>query len=141
MTRSSYRTGLLALAALCAAACVDVGSPITREPTTAIGRPDPATALVGGWSRTVIFTAGDGDVHSSETIWHFRSDSTADRTVVATSVAAGVADTVVATALWEASGSQVTITYLPPDAGTATFEYSVHADTLTLGGQDFVRDE
>jgi hypothetical protein len=96
---------------------------------------------VGQWSHDEIFTDDNGGVHSSRTVWRFEEDSTARRLVIATDVAAGFADTVAANALWEATGTKLTITFQPPDTGTVTFTYQVHLSSLTLGGVEFVRDE
>jgi len=125
--------------ALAAVGCVDGDSP-TRSGTSGIGG-GASALLVGQWSRTVVFDDDAGDIHSSRTIWRFDDDSSAKRTVIATSVAAGITDTVSTNARWEATATQVTITYQQPDSGAVTFPYTVHLSTLTLGGVQFVRDE
>lgn len=123
-------------------ACFD-----TRGPLAPIGHVESgggtagtqSPSLVGRWSNTVLITTPTGDVQSSQTIWSFRADGTADRTVITRSVAAGVADTVVSSARWATSGARVTITFDTPGSGTVTFDFSVSGDTLTLGGQTFTR--
>jgi hypothetical protein len=125
--------------AIAVAACVDGDSP-TRSGTSGIGG-GAAALLVGQWSRTVVFDDDGGDIHSSRTVWRFEADSGAKRMVIATSVAAGITDTVSADARWEATPTQVTIDFQQPDSGTVTFPYQVHLSTLTLGGVEFVRDE
>lgn len=136
------------VAALALGACVDGGALSAPDTSTATGggtgvggSGDGGSSLVGEWSRTILFTADDGDIHTSRTIWWFDADSSAARWVIAASVAAGFADTVTADALWDADGRRVTISYEPPATGTVTFDYSVRADTLTLGGEVFVRDD
>ena len=139
--RAAVAVWVVVVAVLSVMACTDASGPITRAGTSARGGggggDDPM--LVGQWSRTVIFATDDGDIHSSQTIWSFQSDSTARRSVIATSVAAGIADTVIANARWEAGGTTVIITFEPPDSGVVSFDYRVQADTLTLGGLEFLR--
>lgn len=134
------RTVMALLLAAAIFACVD-GDP-TGTGTSGIGGGNGAAGLlVGQWSHTEVFDDDNGDVHSSRTVWRFEEDSTAQRMVIATSVAAGITDTVTANALWEATAAQVSITFQPPDSGTVTFAYQVHLSTLTLGGVQFTRDE
>lgn len=97
-----------------------------------------AAALVGRWSRTVIFTA-EGEIQSSQTIWDFRADGTATRTVIATNHTEGIADQVVANARWHTTGEIVIITFTAPDAGTQQFTFGVSGSSLTLGGLTFTR--
>ena len=133
--------GALALGA-CLGACADGGAPFAPHTTTGRGGGSNASALlVGQWSHDELFTADDGGVHGSRTIWRFDDDSSAMRSVIATDIAAGFADTVTARATWAATGTQLTVTYQPPDSGTVTFAYQVHLSTLTLGGVQFNRDE
>jgi hypothetical protein len=114
------------------------------RPDTATGRGGGSGAgalLVGEWSRTEIFSDDGGGLHSSSTVWRFEQDSSARRLVIAADVAAGFADTVAANARWDATGTQLTITFQPPDSGKVTFTYQVHLSTLTLGDVEFQRDE
>ncbi len=121
------------------AACVDGDSP-TGSGTSGRGG-GTGILLVGQWSHTKVFDDDGGDIHSSRTIWRFDRDSSAKRMVIASSVAAGITDTVSADARWEATQSRVSIVFQPPDSGTVTFAYQVHLSTLTLDGVQFVRDE
>lgn len=140
MTAAFPRLGILLLATFAMGACLDSGGPLAAAPPGAIGGGGSGdSALVGEWSRTLLFTTDDGDIHMSRTIWSFDADGSAERWVIATSVAAGFADTVTAAALWDADGVRVTIEYQPPATGTVTFDYTVRSDTLTLGGDSFVR--
>ncbi len=122
-------------------ACVDGDSPTGTGGSATGGGNGAAGLLVGQWSHTEVFEDDNGDVHSSRTVWRFEEDSTARRMVIATSVAAGITDTVTATARWEATASKLTVTFQPPDSGTVSFNYQVHLSTLTLGGVQFVREE
>ena len=141
MSAAFPRAGILLLAMFAMGACRDSGAPLAPETPGAIGGGGGGggSALVGEWSRTLIFTADDGDIHSSRTIWWFDADGSAERWVIATSVSTGFADTVTAAALWDADGVRVTIEYQPPATGAVTFDYTVRSDTLTLGGDTFVR--
>jgi len=136
------RAGMLLLATLALGACLDGGAPLAPDTPSATGGGGgggSSSPLVGEWSRTLLFTADDGGIHTSRTIWWFDADGSAERWVIATSVAAGFADTVTDAALWDADGTRVTIAYQPPATGTVTFDYTVRSDTLTLGGESFAR--
>jgi hypothetical protein len=140
--RALPRTVIALILTLAIFACVDGDAPLRPDTTSGRGGGSGAGALlVGQWSHDEIFTDDNGGVHSSKTVWRFEEDSTARRLVIATDVAAGFADTVAANALWEATGTKLTITFQPPDTGTVTFTYQVHLSSLTLGGVEFVRDE
>jgi hypothetical protein len=140
--RALPRTVIALILTLAIFACVDGDAPLRPDTTSGRGGGSGAGALlVGQWSHDEIFTDDNGGVHSSRTVWRFEEDSTARRLVIATDVAAGFADTVAANALWEATGTKLTITFQPPDTGTVTFTYQVHLSSLTLGGVEFVRDE
>ncbi|HET7552102.1 MAG TPA: hypothetical protein VFK04_12490 [Gemmatimonadaceae bacterium] len=128
--------------ALAIFACVDGDTSLRPDTTAGRGGGNGAAGLlVGQWSHSEVFTDDNGAVHGSKTVWRFDEDSTARRLVIATDVAAGFADTVAADARWEATGTQLTITFQPPDTGTVTFTYEVHLSSLTLGGVEFVRDD
>lgn len=135
------RIAVALLLSLALYACVDGDSPTSSDGSGRGGGAGAAGLLVGQWSRTEVFTADDGGVHSSRTVWRFGEDNSAQRLVIATDIAAAFSDTVVASALWEASGTQLTIHFQPPDSGTVSFAYQVHLSTLTIGGVQFVRDE
>ncbi|HET7622448.1 MAG TPA: hypothetical protein VFK39_11155 [Gemmatimonadaceae bacterium] len=128
--------------ALAIFACVDGDAPLGPDTTSGRGGGSGAAGLlIGQWSHDEVFTDDNGGVHSSKTVWRFEEDSSARRMVVATDIAAGFADTVVANALWTATGTQLTIAFQPPDSGSVTFPYQVHLSTLTIGGVQFKRDE
>lgn len=136
------RTAIALLLAFAVFACVDGDAPLRPDTASGQGGGSGAGALlIGQWSHTEVFTGDDGAVHSSSTVWRFQGDSTAQRLVIAGDVASSFADTVVANARWEATRTNVSIAFQPPDSGTVTFAYQVHLSSLTLGGVDFVRDE
>ncbi len=128
--------------ALAIFACADGDAPLRPDTTSGRGGGNGAAGLlIGQWSHDEVFTDDNGGVHSSKTVWRFGEDSSAQRLVIATAVGADFADTVRANALWEAAGTQLTVTFQPPDTGSVTFAYEVHLSTLTLGGVQFQRDE
>lgn len=140
ITLALPRAALALLLSVAILACVDGDS--TGTGTSGRGGGNGAAGLlVGQWSHTEVFDDDNGDVHSSSTVWRFEEDSTAQRMVIATSVAAGITDTVTANARWDATATDLTLTFQPPDSGTVTFPYQVHLSTLTLGGVQFTRDE
>jgi hypothetical protein len=122
-------------------ACVDGDSSTGTGGSGTGGGNGAAALLVGQWSHVEVFDDDNGDVHSSKTVWRFAEDSTAQRMVIASSVAAGITDTVTANARWEATASKIDITFLPPDTGAVSFTYQVHLSSLTLGGVEFTREE
>lgn len=103
------------------------------------GRGMHAPALVGRWARTVVLTGIDGDLHESRTEWEFGADGRAVRRVTAWNVSQGIFDTLVAVAQWQTSGSTITIAWLSPTVGTATFEWRISGDVLTLGPDRYAR--
>lgn len=113
----------------------------TRPPGGISGGTQPATSriLVGRWSRILFFTDVAGVVHASETVWDFRSDGTATRTVTVNNLSQGFFDTVSANAIWSVNGSTVTVTFTPPDSGIVQFGFRVEGSILTLDGRDFRR--
>jgi hypothetical protein len=128
--------------ALAIFACADGDAPLRPDTTSGRGGGSGAAGLlIGQWSHDEVFTDDNGGMHSSKTVWRFGEDSTAQRLVIATALGADFADTVLANALWEASATQLTVTFQPPDTGSVTFAYQVHLSTLTLGGVQFQRDE
>jgi hypothetical protein len=134
------------LATLVALAACDGASGITflAGPSSTAGAGGGANAdvhdaaLVGRWSRTVTFTTDTG-IQSSQTIWEFRADGSATRTVIATNHTAGISDQVAVNAVWRTTGSMITIDFTSPDSGTVQFAFGVSGSTLTLGGDTFTR--
>lgn len=96
-------------------------------------------ALVGTWSHTLVFTDAAGNLQSSQTVWEFRADGSATRTVIASNLTAGIADTVATAAQWHTEGSVAVITWQPPSSGTARYDWSVSGSTLMLGGTAYAR--
>ena len=98
-----------------------------------------SNALLGRWTRVILVIADNGDAHESRTTWEFRQDRSAIRTVTAWNLSQGVFDTITTVAQWTSSGSQLTITYITPVTGTATFSYSIDGDVLTIGPDQYAR--
>jgi hypothetical protein len=80
-----------------------------------------------------------GFLHTSETTWNFESGGRALRTVVATNVTLGVADTLVSFARWRVSGTTLIIDFTAPSPGSITLEYRLQGTTLFLAGQEYER--
>ena len=98
-----------------------------------------SSVLLGTWTRAILLADGSGDVHESRTTWEFRQDGSAIRTVLAWNLSQGFYDTIVTVAQWRVSGAQLTITYIAPATGTASFAYAVNNDILTIGPDQFAR--
>ena len=101
------------------------------------------SGLVGRWTRTVYFHDDLGTLHSSRTEWTFAADGSAARTVTATNWTDSWSDATVALARWRTEAGDVVITFQPPDAGTARFEYrfenTIDGPLLWLGTTAFFR--
>ena len=125
-------------------ACIDATGPATAGSSMGTGTSGGGSSashderLLGRWSRTLVITT-DTDAQSSQTIWEFRADGSATRTVITLDLAMGVADTLSTDATWSTSSTFVTIAYLPPAGGTVTFAFTVSGSTLTLGSDQFTR--
>lgn len=103
------------------------------------GTGNTSLALVGRWERFVLFTDAGGAVHASETLWDFRTDGTALRTVVTRNLTDGFADAITTIANWRVQGSTLVLEFVSPASGTAQFFFHINRDVLTLDGRDFVR--
>jgi hypothetical protein len=135
---------VLSTATLTLTACE--GAPV--EP---VGRRNPGVLLGGGggggsavtiegtWQRTLVFFDDFGFLQSSETTWTFETGGTALRTIVATNVTLGAADTLVTQARWRLEGSNVVIDFTAPSSGTITLDVRVQGTTLFLAGQEYQR--
>ncbi|HUF25639.1 MAG TPA: hypothetical protein VMM18_01560 [Gemmatimonadaceae bacterium] len=137
------RLGVAALAITAALAGCDARASLT-SPGTGFATSGPAArtldrALFGSWRRALVFTDQQGNGFLTETIWEFRGDGSASRTVIFVDFARGVADRVVATANWRVDGSVLEVTWIIPAAGTARFSYGVDARTLRIGNDSFER--
>lgn len=98
-----------------------------------------SSVLLGTWTRAILLLDGSGDAHESRTTWEFRQDGSAIRTVLAWNLSQGFYDTIVTVAQWRISGNQLTITYISPSTGTASFAFAVDGDILTIGPDQFAR--
>ena len=103
------------------------------------GGPLVTTTIEGTWRRTLVFFDDFGFFHSSETTWTFDAGGAAQRTVVATNVTLGAADTILTQARWRIDGSNVIIEFLAPSPGTITLYVRVQGTTLFLAGQEYQR--
>lgn len=103
------------------------------------GSGSTASAILGRWTRAILFSDDAGNIHESRTTWEFRQDGSAIRTVTAWNITSGVYDTIVTVAQWRTSGSMLTITYLTPTTGTASFSWRVDGTRLTIGADQYTR--
>lgn len=103
------------------------------------GTGSTSSAILGRWTRAILFSDDAGNVHESRTTWEFRQDGSAIRTVTAWNITSGVYDTLVSVAQWRTAGSTLTITYLTPTTGTASFPWRVDGTRLTIGADEFTR--
>ncbi len=103
------------------------------------GNVNSSFALLGRWERVVLFTDAGGTVHASETLWDFRSDGTALRTVVTRNLTDGFADAITVIANWRVQGSSLVLDFVSPASGRSQFFFHIDRDILTLDGRDFVR--
>jgi hypothetical protein len=134
---------LLTATVVTAAAC-DVGpvEPVGRRPIGLVGGgggPVAAPTIEGTWQRTLVFFDEFGFMHSSETTWTFEPGGGAQRSVVATNVTLGAADTLLSLARWRVSGTTVVIDFTAPSPGSITLEFRVQGTTLFLAGQEYER--
>lgn len=104
---------------------------------TGAGGSTTSSAIVGRWTRAVVFSDDAGNIHESRTTWEFRRDGSAIRTVTAWNVTSGVYDVLTAVAQWRTSGSTLTITWIAPASGSATFPWRVDGLRLTIGADEF----
>ena len=144
--------GLLALALLAAGACGGAGADGSVGPGGGIiggsgnGGGDTgaiAERFVGRWSRIIYFYDEFGDLHSSQTVWTFALDGGGARTVFARNETMGWEDATVTLVRWSLQGPDVVVTYQPPDAGGARFDYrfesTASGEVLFLAGTAFLR--
>ena len=137
---------LFSVAALTATAC-DYGPtyPVgfRRQPGTLTGGSGGGTnaspAIVGTWQRTLVFFDDFGFMHSSETTWSFETGGLASRSVVATNITLGAADTIVTEARWRLDGTNLVIDFTAPAPGTITLEARVQGTSLFLAGQEYLK--
>lgn len=110
-----------------------------RGPLDGGGSAPPTITLEGSWQRTLVFFDDFGFLHSSETTWTFERGGEAVRTVVATNVTLGAADTLVTLAEWRLEGTNLVIEFIAPTPGTITLSFALQGSTLFLAGQEYRR--
>ena len=102
-----------------------------------------ASRFVGRWSRIVYFYDAYGDLNSSQTVWTFAADGGGARTVYARNETWGYEDATVTLVRWVVQGPDIVVTYQPPDAGSARFDYrfesTASGEVLYLLGTPFLR--
>lgn len=106
---------------------------------------DPA--VVGSWTRILLFTDAAGIQRGSQLTYSFRSDSLFTRTLISSNFTAGIEDTVVESGRWFTSGGNLYLRYNPGQANetSARFSYRIARRSdgnsiLLLDDSGFVRD-
>lgn len=137
--------------ALCATAVACAGVEVISAPPSgsgangtgvtggAGGGSTPQALLIGSWTHVIYLQGPDGDLHESRTTWEFRSDGRAIRSVRAWNLTEGIYDIVVAVAQWRVANGSLTVTWLPPGSGTASFRLDVRRDVLFLDTDQYAR--
>lgn len=106
---------------------------------------DPA--LVGSWTRLLLFTDVDGTERGSRLTFQFRADSTFTRTLVTSNFTQGIDDTIVEGGRWSTLAGTLVLRFNPGalDERSSRFSYRTarRADgnlILLLDDSGFVRD-
>ena len=97
------------------------------------------TAVVGTWSRTVVFVDERGIPRENETTWAFNQDGTAVRTIISRNVAAGISERQDALANWQVVNNEIVVDWLAPFTGRLRLAFIREGDQLVLAGQTFFR--
>lgn len=141
----------LAAAALALSACG--GDPTGLEAGSApqfAGGPGAAgaartldPALVGSWSRTLLFADDVGFVIATETRWTFRADGAAERRVVTSNLALDLADQIVSFGEWSTDRGTLVVRLGPGAGDVLRAPYRVEARLdgarLLLDGLAYLR--
>ncbi|HJU73057.1 MAG TPA: hypothetical protein VJ717_04870 [Gemmatimonadaceae bacterium] len=97
------------------------------------------TAVVGTWTRTVVFVDEQGIPRENETTWAFNQDGTAVRTIISRNVAAGISERQDALANWQVVNAEIVVDWLAPFTGRLRLAFIREGDQLILAGQTFFR--
>ena len=96
-------------------------------------------SVVGQWSSTVLSLTPAGEQIAEQTIWDFRPDGTATRTVITTNLSQNTSFATAEGGVWQIVGSTLVATLQLSTGGTASFAFQVTGSTLALDGTTFVR--
>lgn len=102
------------------------------------GGSNGSSGVVGTWSRTIVLQSDTNNFTTSQTTWTFTTGGACERTVVTNSVQLGYPDAVTTTCTYTLAAGSVTI-MLAGATQPVTFTVQVQGDTLTLGGEPFLR--
>ena len=97
------------------------------------------TAVLGSRSRTVSSIDETGSPRAIETIWTFTGDGSATRTTITRDAIGAILDSQDAFARWTVEADQVVIDFTAPFTGRIPLPFVRQGETLTLGGQTFIR--
>jgi Lipocalin-like domain len=103
------------------------------------GNSSLGTAVVGQWSATTVSVTPAGEQVSEQTIWDFRPDGTATRTVITTNLSQNTSFVTAESGQWQITGSALVVTLVLPSGGTESFAFQLTGSTLSLDGTTFVR--
>jgi hypothetical protein len=127
-------------------ACVDFTEGVAPLPPPRVGTggvggggTSLSAAVVGQWSRTVFSLTPSGEQLTEQTIWEFRPDGTATRTVITTNLSRSTSFATVASGQWQTTGSVLVVTLQLPAGATVSFVFQVTGTTLSLDGSAFTR--
>ena len=116
-----------------------------EDDTTAV--PSNDLALVGSWSRLLLFTDVDGTQRGSRLTYRFNDDSTFTRTLVTSNFTQGIEDTVVESGRWTTLSGTLFLRFNPGQANESNTRFSYRTARrsdgnmiLLLDDAGFVRD-
>jgi hypothetical protein len=141
MRRSIPRAAILAVVLAVVGGCDGPGVASPDRPLLPIGggAPTLSNAILGGWTRQIIFVDDFGITRSSETFWEFAGDGTAQRTVTTVDLTTGATDVAVTTSRWRVEDTTLVIDFISPTTGTLRFDVRVQGDELILAGESYLR--
>ena len=114
------------------------GSPGSDD-STEVSYLDPA--VVGSWTRLLLFTDLDGTERGSRLTFELRSDSTFTRTLVTSNFTLGLEDTVVESGRWFTLGGNLTLRYNPNQVDERTSRFSYRIVRRSDGNQVLLLDD
>ena len=141
MTRLSPRVAALVLVLAATSSCDGPGvvSPDRQLLPIGGGAPTLSDAIVGAWTRNIVFVDDFDVVRSSETVWQFSDAGEATRTVTTENLTTGAVDVVVTTAQWRVEDTTLVIDFVTPTPGTIRLDARVEGDQLILAGEPYLR--
>lgn len=119
------------------------GGPVSGDSVASVFDP----AVVGSWTRILLFTDAGGVERGSRLTYSFRSDSLFTRTLVTSNFTAGIEDTIVESGRWSTLAGVIYLRYNPGQANESSSRFSYRLARrsdgnaiLLLDDSGFVRD-